>query len=120
MIVNLPWTNPPLGGNDRGHTRYSPFTRIKGEALVAVKAAKLPRLAGAEITLVLQPKDRRRRDADNLSPTYKACQDALVAAGVLLDDSWVSVPAATCRIVPPVEGEPARMWLDITPLGVRP
>jgi hypothetical protein len=38
----------------------------------------------------------------------------------LPDDSWVHVPAATCRIHPP-NGEPAAMWLELTdPDGDKP
>jgi crossover junction endodeoxyribonuclease RusA len=66
----------------------------------------------AEVTLHFRPRDRRRRDADGLFPTLKVCQDALVLEGVLIDDSWASVPAATCRIHPPA-GEPA-VWLELT------
>lgn len=112
IVVPLPWARPPLSGNDRGHTRYSPFTRVKGEAQVAIRAAKLRPVVGANVTLVWLIPDRRRRDADNMAATLKACQDALVAEGVLPDDSWVHVPRASCRIEPP-DGGPARLWLEL-------
>lgn len=111
--VDLPWKRPPLTGNDRGHTRFSPFRRVKAEALVMIRAAHLDPIGAACVTLHWRIPDRRRRDADNLGPTLKACQDALVEAGVLPDDSWQHVPAATCRIHPP-DGTPARMWLELT------
>lgn len=115
ITIPLPWVRPPITGNDRGHTRYSPFVRIKGEAVTAINAADVPVVERAEITLHWLIPDRRVRDADNLAPTYKACQDALVAAGVLAKDHWTHVPAMTCRIHPP-DGTPARMWLTIHPL----
>ncbi|HET7407355.1 MAG TPA: hypothetical protein VFJ21_09525, partial [Mycobacteriales bacterium] len=68
---------------------------------------------GAHVALHFRPADRRRRDADGLFPTLKAVQDALVDEGVLAEDSWVTVPSATCRIHPPT-GEPAAMWLELT------
>ncbi len=111
--IPLPWVRPPLTGNDRGHTRYSPFVRVKGEALVAIRAARVEPRATAGVTLHWLIPDRRRRDADNLAPTLKACGDALVAAGVLPDDGWQHVPIAACRIHPP-DGTPARMWLELT------
>jgi hypothetical protein len=46
-------------------------------------------------------------------PTLKVVQDALVLCAVIPDDSWVSVPSATCRIHEP-NGEPAAMWLELT------
>lgn len=115
MIIALPWPKPPLTGNDRGHTRFSPFARIKAEAVVMIRAARVEPMERAEVTLHWLIPDRRRRDADNMAPTLKACQDALVAAGVLPDDGWEHVPLASCRIHPP-DGSPARMWLTIDPL----
>ena len=114
IVIPLPWVRPPLTGNDRGHTRYSPFVRVKGEAAAAIRAAKVEPVERAEITLHWLIPDRRVRDADNLFPTLKACQDALVTAGILHRDHWQHVPAATCRIHPP-DGTPARMWLTLTP-----
>lgn len=114
--IPLPWPKPPLTGN---RTRGNPYARAnevkaaKSEAAEAINSRNLPPRFGANITLHFRPKDKRRRDADGLFPTLKVCQDALVAEGVLPDDSWVSVPAATCRIHPP-NGEPAAMWLELT------
>ena len=119
LIVPLPWQRPPLSGNrTRGnpHARAKEVDEAKGQARWAVRAARLPKLAGANLTLCYRVKDRRRCDADNLAPTFKVCQDALVLEGVLPDDSWVHVPSATCRIVPPSAEGPA-MWLEIESLG---
>ena len=115
IVIPLPWDKPPLTGN---RTRGNPYARA-----AEVKRAKtdaewafdgpIPAIVGAEVTLHYRPKDRRRRDADGLAPTLKVCLDALVSSGVLPDDSWVHVPAATCRIHPPTD-EPAAMWLELT------
>jgi Holliday junction resolvase RusA-like endonuclease len=118
-LVPLPWTNPPLSGNrTRGnpHARAKEVEQAKGQARWAVRAARLPKLAGAEITLAFRVADKRRRDADNLAPTLKVCQDALVLEEVIPDDSWVHIPSATCRIHPPSAEGPA-MWLAIDSLG---
>ena len=118
-IVPLPWQRPPLSGNrTRGnpHARAKEVDEAKGQARWAVRAARLPKLAGANITLAYRVGTMRRRDADNLAPTLKVCQDALVLEGVLPEDSWVHVPSATCRIHPPT-AEGAAMWLAIDPLG---
>ena len=113
--IPLPWPKPPLTGN---RTRGNPYARAnevkaaKADAQLAVRQCRIRPLVGAEVTLHFRPADRRRRDADGLFPTLKVCLDALVYEGVLPDDSWVHVPAATCRIHPPT-GEPAAMWLEL-------
>ena len=116
MIVELPWPKPPLTGNDRGHTRFrSPLVKqTLGEARMAVRRANLTPVVGAIVVLHWQIPTRGRRDSDNLGPTLKECLDALVLEGVLPDDSWVHVPHSGNTIHPP-NGEPARMWLELTP-----
>ena len=115
--IPLPWVKPPLTGNDRGHTRYSPFTRIKGEAQAAIRAARPQPVAYASVTLHWLIPNRGRRDSDNLGATLKAVLDALVAEKVLPDDSWKHVPHSGCEIHPPT-GEPAAMWVEIEDLPV--
>ena len=116
ILIPLPWTKPPLTGN---RTRGNPYARAgevakaKDAAVLAIRAAKVRPIVGADVTLHFQIATRQRRDSDGLFPTLKVCQDALVLAGVLHDDSWVEVPRATCEIHPP-NGEPARMWLGLT------
>lgn len=114
MTVTIPlnWTKPPLTGNDRGHTKYQPFARVKGEARIAIRAAKVIPVAGAVVSLHWLIPDRKRRDPDNLGATLKAALDALVHEGVLPDDSWLHVRRTACEIHPPT-GEPARMWLEL-------
>jgi len=117
MIASLPWPKPPLTGNrTRGnvYARANEVKQAKVEAQWAIRAAHLTPVVGAEVTLHYRPATRQRRDADGLFPTLKVVQDALVAEGVLPDDSWVCVPSATCRIHEP-NGEPAAMWLQLTP-----
>lgn len=113
--VPLIWSKPPLTGN---RTRGNPYARAnevkaaKEDARHAIRMNMPKPVVGAEVTLHFRPKDKRRRDADGLAPTLKVCLDALVLEGVLPDDSWIHVPAATCRIHPP-NGEPAAMWLEL-------
>lgn len=116
IVIPLPWSKPPLTGN---RTRGNPYARAgevktaKAEAWLAIRDVAPRHIVGADVTLHFRPSTRQRRDADGLFPTLKVCQDALVLAGVLPEDSWVTVPAATCRIHPPT-GEPAAMWLELT------
>lgn len=112
VVIPLPWAKPPLTGNDRGHTRWTPFARVKGEAQAAIRAARPEPMIGAEVTLHWRIPNKGRRDSDNINATLKACLDALVAEGVLPDDSWVHVPRSGNEIHPP-NGEPAAMWLTL-------
>jgi hypothetical protein len=118
VTIPLPWVKPPLTGNRTRGNPYAQAAKVKAahdEARVAFSTAgDVFAYAGAEITLHFRPATKHRRDADGMFPTLKVCQDALVRAGVIHDDSWVCVPAATCRIHPPITGEPAAMWLELT------
>ena len=115
--IPLTWTRPPLTGN---RTRGNPYARAqevkdaKADAAFAIYWARVRKPKGrVEVTLHFRPATKHRRDADGMFPTLKACLDALVTYGVLPDDGWQHVPAATCRIHPP-NGEPAAMWLELT------
>jgi hypothetical protein len=116
--IPLPWSKPPLTGN---RTRGNPYARANEVKAAKIRACAaitntdpmIPGVVAADVTLHFRPGTKQRRDADGLFPTLKVCQDALVLMGVLPDDSWVHVPAATCRIHPP-NGEPAAMWLELS------
>src|SRR5690242_4334253 len=111
--ILLPWTTPPITLNPglRSSSAWVKADKVrtaKAQAVAAILAANIPPTSGANSTLHYRVPDRRRRDADNLAATLKVCQDACVTAGVLVEDSWVTVPSATCRIHPPTT-EPAAM-----------
>ena len=113
--IPLPWTVPPLTGNrDRAnvHAYAAKVRATKDEAVTAIRAANVTPMTGANITLHLRAATKRRRDADNLGPTLKVVQDALVLEGVLPDDSWVHVPKSACHIHPPSDEGPA-MWVTL-------
>lgn len=79
----------------------------------AVSRSRPPAPAGkVDVMLTWWVTDRRRRDPDGLYPALKACLDALVARGVLVDDDYTHVDIAATRIRR-VELGPARMTLDI-------
>ena len=118
ITIPLPWSKPPLTLNtglraENPHVKAERVRIAKGQAVAAIRKAKVPPMAGAIVTLHYRVPDKRRRDADNLASTLKVCQDALVEAGVLIEDSWVTVPASGQRIHPP-NGEPAALWLELT------
>jgi hypothetical protein len=115
VTIDLPWVKPPLTGN---RIRGNPYARAnevktaKADAQRFIRCSDAAPMVGANVTLHYLPRTKQRRDADGLFPTLKVCLDALVAEGILPDDSWVHVPAATCRIHPP-NGEGSQMWLEL-------
>ena len=96
----LPWTTPPLTENQRLHWRKRAVLvrAIRGEvsracALSVFSDNEAPN--GADhvvVELHYWPRDRRRRDADNLVPTLKAACDGLVDGNVVPDDTpaWMT------------------------------
>jgi len=86
--------------NDRVHwsARNSMFQSVKKAAWAMIRNARVPALSRVTVLLVFDPPDRRRRDADNLAGALKACCDAMVAAGVVPDDSSRYVARASCEI----------------------
>lgn len=116
-VIGLPWDRPPLTQNRSSratnpHVKAREVREAKSDALAAVLASGTPKLAGANVVLHFRPATRHRRDADGTCASLKVCLDALVAAGVLHDDSWVEVPYSGHRIHTPAP--PAAMWLTLT------
>jgi crossover junction endodeoxyribonuclease RusA len=91
--IRLPWTSPPLSLNDRSHWRKRAAdvqaTRAGAALAVAIQHPSLgfKPLAHIDVRLTYIPRDKRRRDPDNLVATYKVCCDALVdPIGIVPDD----------------------------------
>lgn len=115
ITIPLPWLSPPITLNARQHhhVKAKAVAAALTEARLAIRAAQVRPVVGAEVTLHYRVADRRRRDADNLAPTLKAVQDALVLEAIIPRDDWVHIPSATCRIHAPTD-EPAAMWLVLS------
>lgn len=118
--IPLPWLRPPIRANsvrDSHHARGNSTRQVKRDAWYAIRQARVWPIGEPDlpinVTLHWQKATRHRADSDNLHATLKPCQDALVMAGILPDDSWVFIRRASCEIHPPAEGEPARMWLTL-------
>jgi crossover junction endodeoxyribonuclease RusA len=109
--LRLPWTTPPLSANDRRHWRAQAATVAGVRGWVRDNHGHLPRADHVVVTLTYYPRDRRRRDADNLVPTLKALCDGLVDAHVVADDT----PAYMTKHMPVIaepDGDP-RLVLTI-------
>lgn len=124
MIVHpltLPYDKPPLSLNDRGQTPGSRARRSAIAAQIKADVTKLARNIGSHdwvhVRLHYRPKDRRRRDADNLVATLKPCLDGLVAAGVIPDDTPAHLDWSAPRIHEPTPDRKPLLWLTVTTRG---
>lgn len=91
----LPFEKPPLNANQRLHwAKKAQLTReIRDATRLLAVSAKLPKGAThLDVEMVVTPKTRARRDADNLVPTLKAACDGLVDYGIVPDDTpqWMT------------------------------
>ena len=88
-ILTLPAGMELLNSNDRdGHwARRKRVTKALREAAGwLARDRQIPPLQRAHILAVYEPPDRRRRDPGNLYPSFKACIDGIVDAGILPND----------------------------------
>jgi crossover junction endodeoxyribonuclease RusA len=114
FTIALPAGLKLLSLNDRLHfaERYRRSEALKKAAWAVAIHRKVPRLERVSVVVEYQPRDRRERDADNISPSGKAALDGIVAAKVLADDSKTYVTGVRCTI-----GEPyplGRLVLHLT------
>ena len=88
--LTVPKVGDWMNANDRlHHMAKANQTRGWREAAQTVAlAARLPRIqTPVRIVATVQIADNRRREVSNLFPTFKACIDGFVAAGLFEDDS---------------------------------
>lgn len=111
----LSFGRPPLSMNQRMHwAKKARITReLRHEAAVRARSMRLGPYRHITVTLHYQPRDNRRRDADNLVPSLKALCDGLVDAHLVPDDTPDLMTKRMPVIHPPVKGQPARTWLTI-------
>ena len=112
-IIELPVTRP-LSLNDREHwaTKARRVRELRDAVTTLARAAGIPHMTRAGIELNYSPRDRRRRDALNLTATLKVCEDAIVAAGVIDDDCEPYLTSRMPQLAPP-NGKRGRLWLVV-------
>ena len=111
-ILRPRWQRPPLTANQRMHWAEKAALTREVRGLVKLLArVQVPALSKCEVTLYWSPPDRRRRDADNLVATLKACCDGIVDAGIVKDDT----PAYMVKRMPVITEPsfPPRMWIVV-------
>ena len=115
-VIVLPWSSPPLSLNDRTHWRVKAKTTadIRGTVATMCRHTIAP-LPACDVVLTYNPRDRRRRDADNLVGLLKVACDAIVDAGVVTDDTPDLMVKHMPVIGPVVKG--GRLTLTVTEVG---
>lgn len=119
--IRLPWSVPPASANDRDHWRVKAdkvrSIRVAAAWAVADAMSRWPFQAPASpcriaVGLTYVPRDKRRRDPDNLVvPLFKALCDGIVDAGIVPDDTPAYMVRSMPQILPP-DGDP-RLILTI-------
>ena len=89
LRIELPPCLPLLNANDRLHyrERSKRTEKLRSEAYKAAKEQPFLPFTRVRIRCIFRAPDKRRRDVANLYPSFKACIDGLVDAGVLPDDN---------------------------------
>lgn len=120
-VLELPFTTP-MSLNDRMHWRVKAkrTAEWREAACWLAKAAKIPPCRRVEVRLFYTPRDSGRRDPLNLVQTLKACEDGLVDAGVMPDDSLQAGHQSVMPEITPKGSERPggnRLWLVVTRLA---
>lgn len=100
------YTKPPMSLNDRTHWRVkAKHTKAIREYVREWAFYRVPRMDNCHVELHYVPRDRRRRDTDNLFPTLKPAIDGIKDAGVVADDDSEHV-SSSCHIDAPNSADP--------------
>lgn len=116
-VVALPAGMKLLNANDRVHwrTRARITKALREAAEKSALDAHIPPQERITIQAVLHPHDKRRRDAHNWYPSFKAAIDGVVDAGVIPDDDDKHLISIEVVLGSPVRH--TQIALHIAPLG---
>lgn len=116
-VLTFDWPRPPLNANQRLHWAAKAKLTRQVRATAEVRARRdLIRTMSHQVIVVQLTwvvRDKRRRDSDNIYPTFKAMCDGLVDAGIVPDDTpeYMDKRAPLIRYEP---GGKARLELEVT------
>lgn len=110
------FVRPPMLANDQRRWHWSRVSRAKTAAQFAVWAAvrarpRVPPLDRVRLHVTWYVPDRRRRDPDGLGPFLKSAADALVEAGVIVDDDSTHVVRTSSSIL--LDRERPRIEMEV-------
>ena len=112
--IDLPLTRP-LSMNDRLHwaERARQVRMLRRAVFLLARSKQIPACEHITTELHYVPRDSRRRDAVNLVATLKACEDGIVDAGVVKDDTPQYVTSVMPIIHDPVRARHGRLYLVV-------
>ena len=115
--IALPWTKPLLNLNSRQHWAAKARDTDAVRSVTALLCRDLAKADKVRVLLTYTPRDKRRRDADNLVGMLKACCDGIVDAGVVPDDT-PEFMVKEMPVINPPGGKHARMTLLVEAIDV--
>lgn len=114
-VLTFDWPRPPLNANQRLHWAAKAKLTKTIREITKMTAIRERLWAKDRITVQLTwvVTDQRRRDSDNIYPTFKAMCDGLVDAAIVPDDTpeYMDKRAPLIRYEP---GGTARLELEVT------
>jgi len=117
--IPLPWSSPPITLNTSFGNRYAKaraVRTVRNTACLLARNHRIPPLAACSVQLTYEPRDSRRRDADNLVGLLKPLCDGLVDGGVVGDDTPELMAKPTPVILPANSAATVRLRLVVTEL----
>lgn len=113
-MLRLPITTP-LSLNVQMHhmVKAKKVKEVRDAVHLLARAAKIPQCRKVRVTLIYRPRDSRRRDSLNLVPTLKACEDGLVDAKVVPDDTPFFLESCMPLIDAPDKGQGSSLDLYV-------
>lgn len=119
-ILELPFVHPlNLNEHRRQHwaRKRADIAAWRTATHWLARQQRIPPCQRIIVQLLYTPPDNRRRDPLNLVAALKPCEDGLVDAGVIPDDSGKFHTSVMPRITEkgPLRRAGNRLWLEITP-----
>ncbi len=116
-VLELPFTSPmSLNHRDHWRVKAAKTKEWRDAATTLARAAKIPPCRRITVQLMYTPRDDRPRDPLNLVASLKACEDGLVDARVIPDDSSRYHTSVMPQITRkgPARPKGNRLWLVVT------
>lgn len=108
---------PSLNGREHWAVKNRKAQAWRSATRLLALEAKVPPLERISVRLDYWPKDKRRRDRDNLMGVVKHCIDGLRDAKVIVDDDADTVTFTAPTIHPPRADKQPTWLLTVTELS---
>lgn len=114
MIIEIDDTAPGLNGN-KGLMRmhYRTYMKLKEKWVLLIRSVTSAKVKG-RVSIVYTRSSVIAPDADNLSASFKPIGDALVANGVIEDDSYKIVESFTAKWIKAKNNADKKTIIEIT------